>query len=112
MLWLESLNDSGLLPFVVPIQALYGSRQNLSQQDGFDIKPLIFKYQNVTLGLAITLYVGGLDEISRAAFLSLELQHLEMILTVMAILQSVRVYFTQIFQCALQFINLCNTSRR
>jgi len=45
----KRLNDSGLLPFVVPIQALYVSRQNLSQQDGFDIKPLIFKYQNVTL---------------------------------------------------------------
>lgn len=44
--------------------------------------------------------------------LSLKLRHLEMILVVMVILQCVRVYFLQIFQCALQFINPCNTSRR
>lgn len=54
------------------------------------------------LGQAIALHVGELDEISRPPLLSWDLQHLEMILVVMVILLSVRIYFIQSFSV------LCN----
>ena len=55
----KRLNDSELLPFVVPIQALYMSRQNLSQQDAnFAILHLPYLGRHAPISTAFSLRVA------------------------------------------------------